>query len=70
MKNERLVHAIGKINDDLIYNAVNDVKAGKKGGWFKWGAVAACLCAAVAVVFIFLTLQLLILLVQIMMKGR
>ncbi len=27
---QRLVHAIGKINDDLIYNAVNDVKAGKK----------------------------------------
>ncbi len=48
MKNERLVHAIGKINDDLIYNAVNDVKAGKKGGWLKWGAVAACL-AVVAV---------------------
>jgi len=53
MKNERLVHAIGKINDDLIYNAVNDVKARKKGGWFKWGAVAACLCAAIAAVFIF-----------------
>jgi len=44
MKNERLVHAIGKINDDLIYNAVNDVKVRKKGGWLKWGAVAACLC--------------------------
>ncbi len=53
MKNERLVHAIGKINDDLIYNAANDVKAREKGGWLKWGAVAACLCAAVAVVFIF-----------------
>ncbi len=50
MKNERLVHAIGKIKDDLIYNAVNDVKHRKKGGWFKWGAVAACLCIVVGAV--------------------
>lgn len=44
MKNERLARAIGKIDDDLIYNAVNDVKAKKKGVLFKWIAVAACLC--------------------------
>jgi len=55
VKNERLVYAIGKIDDDQIYNAVNDVKVRKKGGWFKWGAVAVCFCAAIAVAVIFLT---------------
>lgn len=45
MKNERLAYAIGKINDDLIYGAVNDIK--KKHGWHRWIAVAACVCLAV-----------------------
>ena len=31
MKSERLAYAFGKINDDLIYGAVNDTK--KKYGW-------------------------------------
>lgn len=48
MKNERLIHAIGKIDDELIFHAVNDVKAGKKAGWPKWAAVAACLCLIAA----------------------
>ena len=51
MKNERLIHAIGMIDDDLIFNAVNDVKAGKKGRWLKWGAVAACLCLIITAVY-------------------
>lgn len=49
MKDERLFQAIEKIDDDLILNAVNDVKSKKKGIWLKWGAVAACLCLIVAV---------------------
>lgn len=45
MKNERLAYAIGKINDDLIYGAVNDTK--KKHGRYSWIAAAACVCLAV-----------------------
>ena len=52
MKNERLIYVIGKIDDDLIFNAVNDVRAKKKGGWFKWGTLAACLCLVVVAAFI------------------
>lgn len=50
MKNEKMLHAIGQIDDELIYGAVNDVKAGqtKKNGWRKWAAMAACLCLIVA----------------------
>lgn len=51
MKNERLIRAIGEIDDDLIFNAVNDVKAGKKGRWLKWGAAAACLCLIAAAAY-------------------
>ena len=34
-----------------IFNAVNDVKAGKKEGWLKWGAVASCLCLIAAAAY-------------------
>lgn len=44
MKNERLLNAIGKIDDDMISNAIHDTKAKKKHSWVKWGAMAACLC--------------------------
>lgn len=44
MKSEKLLDAIGKIDDNLIYNAVHDTQKKKKGSWFKWGAIAACLC--------------------------
>lgn len=44
MKNERLLNAIGKIDDDMIANAVHDTKAKKKHSWVKWGAMAACFC--------------------------
>ena len=47
MKKEKLLHAIGKIDDDMIYNAVHDTKAKKKHTLVKWGAVAACLCLVV-----------------------
>lgn len=44
MKNEKLMHAIGKIDDDLIYHAVNDVKVRKRSVRCRWAAAAACLC--------------------------
>lgn len=43
MKNERLLDAIGNIDDNLVHNAVNDNFKKKKPVWVKWGAVAACL---------------------------
>ena len=38
MKNEKMLHAIGQIDDELIYGAVNDVqtKQTKKHSWRKW----------------------------------
>lgn len=42
MKNEKLLDAIGKIDDELISGAVNDTKVKKKNAWIKWGAVVAC----------------------------
>ena len=48
MKSERLLNAIGKIDDDLIFDAVHDTKKKKKRGWLRWGAAAACLALAVS----------------------
>lgn len=48
MKKEKLLSAIGKIDDDLIYNAVNDTKGKEKNPWLKWGMIAACLCLFIA----------------------
>lgn len=47
MKEEKLLHAIGSIDDDLIDSAM---KAKKKTHpvWVRWAAVAACLCLLVA----------------------
>ena len=59
MKNEKMLHAIGQIDDELIYGAVNDVKAGqpKKHGWHKWMAMAACLCLVVVGMFSMVNFQ-------------
>ena len=43
MKTEKLLNAIGKIDDNLIYGAVNDAKTKKKNIWIKWSAAAAFL---------------------------
>ena len=54
MKNERLLDAIGNIDDNLVHNAVNDNFKKKKPVWVKWGAVAACLvlvCVATISIF-------------------
>lgn len=53
MKNEKLLNAIGKIDDNLIAGAVNDRKVKKKSGRLKWGAIAACLCLVIGVMSIF-----------------
>ena len=47
MKSEKLLNAIGKIDDNLIFGAVNDTKTKKKRVWLKWGTAAACLALAV-----------------------
>lgn len=43
MKTEKLLNAIGKIDDNLIYGAVNDAKTKEKNIWIKWSAAAAFL---------------------------
>ena len=51
MKNERLLDALGKMDEDLIAEAAPGKKPPKKAKtvtWVKWGAVAACLCLVVA----------------------
>ncbi len=56
MKNEKLLQAIGKIDDELVYGAVNDTKAKKHKmpSWAKWSsAIAACLCVVIGGVFFF-----------------
>ena len=54
MKNEKLLNAIGKIDDELIYNAVNDSvdkKAKCFPKWAKWSStIAACLVLAIVCV--------------------
>lgn len=48
MKSERILDAVGGINEE----AVRDAKAYKKAkpkGWLKWGAMAACLCLVVGI---------------------
>lgn len=49
MKNEKILRAIGEIDDDLIKGAVNDINAQdgrikKYGHTLRWAAAAACLC--------------------------
>ncbi len=47
MKNEKLLNAIGKIDDNVIFGAGNDTKVKKKHVWLKWGSAAVCLALAV-----------------------
>lgn len=48
-KNEKLLNSIGKIDDTLISNAVNDTNVGKKNLWIKWGALAAVLVLCIGI---------------------
>ena len=43
MKNEVLLHSIGRINDELIADAESEANAKRKPGWTKLGIMAACL---------------------------
>lgn len=45
MKSERILNAMGNIDDDLVEAAQPPVQA-KRRGWVKWAAAAACLAAA------------------------
>ena len=47
MKNEKLLTAIGKVDDNLIHNAAPKEIAKKKIAILKWGAIAACFAVAV-----------------------
>ncbi|MCM1467261.1 MAG: hypothetical protein NC086_03860 [Alistipes sp.] len=52
MKSEKLLDAIGQIDDELIYDAVSDTKPNKNNKRFLWGALtaaAACLAAAILI---------------------
>lgn len=51
MKNEKLLDAIGSIDDNLVHNAVHDNFKKKKPVWVKWGTMAACLCILLIGVF-------------------
>ena len=48
MNNEKLLDAIGGIDDTLVYNAVHDNLKKKKLVPLKWIAIAACLCLVVS----------------------
>lgn len=45
MKSERILNAMGNIDDELVEAAQPQARA-KKRGWIKWAAAAACLAAA------------------------
>lgn len=51
MKNERLLQAIGKIDDNLVYDAAPPEKKAKPLRWIRWGAAAACLVFIVAIYY-------------------
>lgn len=54
MKTEKLLHAIGNIDDELILNAGKDKKIRKKNKWLDWGIkgiLAACLCLVIGLVW-------------------
>ena len=44
MKNEKLLNAIGNIDDDIIHAAAPGARYVQKRPWVKWGVLAACLC--------------------------
>ncbi len=58
MKNERLLEAIGEIDDALIEGARDTASAKTKAPvWVRWGSLAACLCLVVVGILLFRELQ-------------
>ena len=47
MKTERLLYAIGKIDDQLIADVESESRAAAKSTWLKWGLMVAGLALAV-----------------------
>jgi len=48
MKEEKLLHAIGGIDDELIEFAMEPLKHKRHPAWVRWTAAAACLCLLMA----------------------
>lgn len=48
MKNEKLLNALGDIDDDLILDAVGVTKAKRRKSWVMWGSLAAALVLCVS----------------------
>lgn len=48
MKNEKLLNALGNIDDDLILDAADVTKAKKRKSWVMWGSLAAALVLCVS----------------------
>ena len=53
MKNEKLLNAIGNINDDIIHAAAPGMRSVEKRSWAKWGVLAACMCLIAITVLYF-----------------
>lgn len=53
MKTEKLLTAIGQIDDNLIFSASNDKKVPKRNIWKILAACAACLCLVIGAIRIF-----------------
>lgn len=48
MKSEKLLDAVGRIDDELVQGALGAARRPQRPGWAKWAAAAACLCLLAA----------------------
>ena len=48
MKNDRILDAVGGINEEAVRDA-KEYKKAKPKAWVKWGAMAACLCLVIGI---------------------
>lgn len=47
MKSQRLLQAMGEIDEQLVAEAAQPVRQNRRTAWLRWGAAAACLAVAV-----------------------
>ena len=47
MKEKKILHALGEVNEQYIEEAAPGTPVKKQRGWVKWVAVAACLCLGI-----------------------
>lgn len=50
MSEERLLNALGQVDDQYILEAAPGQTPGKNRAWIKWAALAACLCLVLAAI--------------------